>query len=181
VLISSSNAAKPILLVAAFLVLLVGAGCSVVSGGTQTPSDPPDGTTALAGGRSVGNLTIALDKENLPYDVTSVAEEYEVTRILGNRVREHLEARGAMANGSLDVTVKIVGMRLRSNGTAIWWGFFAGGDWITVDVVVSENGTEVNRFQTGTSTVLGGMIYGGRSTRIGRMMKTLGERVARGV
>ena len=36
-------------------------------------------------------------------------------------------------------------------------------------------------FQTGTGTVLGGFIFGGRSVRVGRMMKTLSERIASGI
>ena len=44
-----------------------------------------------------------------------------------------------------------------------------------------ENGKSIKRFQTGTGTVLGGMIYGGRSVRVGRMMKTLAIRIADGV
>jgi hypothetical protein len=72
-------------------------------------------------------------------------------------------------------------MRLRSNGTAIWWGFMAGGDWITVDVNVKQGGRSIKRFQTGTGTALGGFAFGGRSTRVGRMMKTLSERIADGI
>ena len=110
-----------------------------------------------------------------------VAELYEVTRILENRVREQLLARGMVSGGELEVAVEVIGMRLRSNGTAIFWGFMAGGDWITVDVDVKKDGRSIKNFQTGTGTVLGGFIFGGRSVRVGRMMKTLSERIASGI
>ena len=110
-----------------------------------------------------------------------VAELYEVTRILENRVREQLLARGMVSRGEREVAVEVIGMRLRSNGTAIFWGFMAGGDWITVDVDVKKGGRSIKNFQTGTGTVLGGFIFGGRSVRVGRMMKTLSERIARGI
>jgi hypothetical protein len=113
--------------------------------------------------------------------VAHVAELYEVTRILDNRLREQLSASRMASGGEIEVEVEVIGMRLRSNGTAIWWGFFSGGDWITVDVDVTEEGRSIKKFQTGTATALGGFIFGGRSVRVGRMMKTLAERIADGI
>lgn len=84
-------------------------------------------------------------------------------------------------SGDGDIEVKVVGMRLRSNGTAISWGVMAGGDWITVNVDIIENGEVVKSFQTGTATALGGFVFGGRSVRVGRMMKTLADRIAQAV
>jgi hypothetical protein len=129
----------------------------------------------------IGSLAVSLDQQNLTPPVIQVAEQYEVTRILENRVREQLLARGMVSGGELEVAVEVIGMRLRSNGTAIFWGFMAGGDWITVDVDVKKGGRSIKNFQTGTGTVLGGFIFGGRSVRVGRMMKTLSERIASGI
>jgi len=129
----------------------------------------------------IGRLAVSLDQQNLTPAVIQVAEQYEVTRILENRVREQLLARGMVSGGELEVAVEVIGMRLRSNGTAIFWGFMAGGDWITVDVDVKKDGRSIKNFQTGTGTVLGGFIFGGRSVRVGRMMKTLSERIANGI
>ena len=72
-------------------------------------------------------------------------------------------------------------MRLRSNGTAMCLGWFAGGGWITVDVQVRKGEKLLKQFQTGTSTALGGFVFGGRSVRVGRMMKTLVKRVVEGI
>lgn len=141
----------------------------------------PSGPSALASGQQVRCVTVSLDHEQLPPAVIEVAELYEVTRILDNRVREQLASRGMNSDGALDVEIEVIGMRLRSNGTAIWWGLFAGGDWITVDANVTEHGQSIKRFQTGTATALGGFIFGGRSVRVGRMMKTLAERIAEGI
>ena len=169
-----SNRAIP--LVVSLIALLIGSGCSV-TGGTKSPANLPSGPSTLGGGQQVGEVVVSLNQE-LPADLTQVLEAYEVVRILDNRVREQLESRGMTSDGTLEVDVEIIGMRLRSNGTAIWWGFFAGGDWITVDVEVKQGGRSIKQFQTGTSTALGGFIFGGRSTRVGRMMKTLAERIA---
>ena len=167
--------------VSMLVAVLLCAACSSVSGGTKTPENLPMGPSALFAGDQIGNLEVLLDRQNLTPEVTQVAEEYEITRILDNRVREQLLALGMSSDGELEVKVEVIGLRLRSNGTAIWWGVMSGGDWITVDVDVRKDGQSVKKFQTGTSTALGGFIYGGRSTRIGRMMKTLSKRIAEGV
>ena len=166
-------------IVAALVLLLLSTGCSVVSGGIQSPEKIPLDAVALDATQKIGSVEVTLSKQNLPSDVIQVAEEYEVTRILDNRVEEQLAISDRLGDGEVDVAVEIIGMRMRSNGTAFWWGFFAGGDWITVEVNVSKNGKPLKRFQTGTSTALGGMIYGGRSVRVGRMMKTLSKRIAK--
>jgi hypothetical protein len=168
-------------IVVSLAALLLCAGCSAVSGGIKAPANLPSGPSAITSGKQIGSVAVSLDAQNLTPEVTQVAESYEVTRILDNRVREQRSAKGMASGGSIKVDVKVIGMRLRSNGTAIWWGFMAGGDWITVDVSVSEKGRPVKNFQTGTGTALGGFIYGGRSTRVGRMMKTLSERIADGI
>jgi hypothetical protein len=175
--------AIPIVASLATLVLCAGAGCSSVSGGIKSPVSPPSGPSMLASGQRIGRVAVSLDQENLPSEVTEVAELYEVPRILGNRLREQLALSDTSSGGGLEVAVEVIGMRLRSNGTAIWWGFMAGGDWITVDVGVtdSEDGATIKRFQTGTATALGGFVFGGRSVRVGRMMKTLAKRIADGI
>jgi hypothetical protein len=165
----------------ALLLLLLGTACSSVSGGTQAPSTSPSGSIEIGPGRKIDSVTVVLNEELLPSNVTLVANQYEVARILDSRVREQLAAHGLAGDGPYELEVDIIGMRLRSNGTAIWWGFMAGADWITVNVTVKQNGNEVRSFQTGTSTSLGGFALGGRSTRVGRMMKTLGVRIAEGI
>ncbi len=172
---------KAIPIVASLAALLLCAACSSVSGGIKSPENLSSGPSVLTIGQKIGRVAVSLDQQKLPPEVTQVAELYEVTRILDNRLREQLSASGMASGGKLEVEVEVIGMRLRSNGTAIWWGFFAGGDWITVDVDVTEMGRSIKRFQTGTSTALGGAIFGGRSVRVGRMMKTLAKRIADGI
>ena len=172
---------RAISVVVSLAALLLCAACSSVTGGIKSPGRLPSGPSALTSGQKIGHVAVSLDQEKLTPKVTQVAELYEVTRILDNRLREQMSADGVASGGELEVEVEVIGMRLRSNGTAIWWGFFAGGDWITVDVDVTEKGHSIKRFQTGTATALGGFIFGGRSVRVGRMMKTLAKRIAGGI
>jgi len=161
--------------------LFLASACSSPSGGIKAPESLPSGPSLLADGSRVGAVSVLLDEEKLTPKMAEVARLNEVPRILQNRVVEQFATRGMSGEGNLDVKVEVIGMRLRSNGTAIWWGMMAGGDWITVDVDVSRDGRSIKNFQTGTGTSLGGFAYGARSTRVGRMMKTLSERIADGI
>ena len=170
-----SHRSIPIFIGIAALLLL--SACSTVSGGVKVPANLPSGPSALTSGQSVGRIAISLNSEKLTPSVIEVAERYEIVRILGNRVREKLQVSG----GELEVEVDVIGLRLRSSGTAFWWAMMAGGDWITVDVNVNQDGHSIKNFQTGTGTVLGGIAFGALGTRVGRMMKTLAIRIAEGV
>lgn len=167
---------RAILIFVGIATLLLLSACSTVSGGIRVPANLPSGPSALTSAQSVGRVAISLNTE-LAASVTDVAVRYEIVRILGNRVRQQLPESG----GELEVEVDVIGLRLRSSGTAFWWGFMAGGDWITVDVNVKQGGHSIKNFQTGTGTVLGGIAFGSLGTRIGRMMKTLAIRIAEGV
>jgi hypothetical protein len=87
--------------IASFAALLLSAGCSAVSGGIKSPENAPSGPSALAGGEKIGTVTVSLVEEKLTPKVTEVAMLYEVPRILDNRVREQLMARGMSSEGPL--------------------------------------------------------------------------------
>jgi len=164
----------PALLLAA---ALLGVGCASVSGGVQTPQNPPSGASALSGGHAVETVSVAMD-EALPAGVVTEANQFKVAERLESRI----EAR-APTSGTRDlvVDVRVIGMRLRSTGNAIWWGFMSGADWLTVDVSVKRRGSTVKSFQTGVSTALGGFIYGGREKRVDRMVGELADRIVAGL
>ncbi len=158
-------------------VFLLSIGCASGGGGA---ADTPSGPSALAGGKKVGRLSVSIG-DGLAENVLQVAEQFSIVRDLDAGVRRELADEGLSSSGSLSVDVEIVGLRVRSTSAAIWWGMMAGADTITVQVSVTENGESIKNFQTGTSTVLGGFVYGGRGKRITRMLNTLSKRIAAGL
>lgn len=160
-----------------FVLLLVATGCSSVSGGTQKPENPPTGDSLLAPGAGLRSVSATLDESILPEDVVAEARQFTVAE----RLQAQLNARSGSGGGDLSVAVRVIGMKLRSTGTAIWWGVMAGSDWITVDVDVTRNGQTVKQFQTGVSTFLGGVAFGGREVRVDRMVNELANRVVEGI
>ena len=157
-------------------VLFLAAGCSV-SGGQKSPEKGPVAASLITAGRTISFVEARL-AEGLPSDLTETAEAYDVTGILKSQIERQLDI-SLNSSGSLTVEVEVVGMRLRSNGTAIWWGLLAGVDWVTARVAVKEGTTVLKTFETGTSTSLGGFAMGARSLRVRRMMRSLADRIAK--
>lgn len=69
-------------------------------------------------------------------------------------------------NLSLEVLVK--DMRVRSNFSAIMFGFMAGNDSITGDIIIRDpKGQEIDRFEVSASYALGGIAGGVDDARMG--------------
>jgi hypothetical protein len=85
-----------------------------------------------------------------------------------------LKASADEPRPTLEVRVKDV--RVRSNFTAIMFGFMAGADLITADLIVkSATGQELDRFEVSTSYALGGLAGGQDSARMGWLYEKFAE------
>lgn len=72
---------------------------------------------------------------------------------------------GGKPNLSLEIVLQNV--RVRSTANAMLWGFMAGSDYITADVVLKDSTGKVqDQFQVETSYALGGLVGGVASVRI---------------
>ena len=86
-------------------------------------------------------------------------------------VKRKLEARSLLAaapDPSLPtIDVVITDVRVRSNFSAVFWGFMAGSDILAGDVIArNHDGKELQRFSVNTSYALGGFAGGQDSTRM---------------
>jgi hypothetical protein len=85
-----------------------------------------------------------------------------------------LKANADEPKPTLEVRVKDV--RIRSNFTAIMFGFMAGADSITADLIVkSPSGQELDKFEVSTSYALGGIAGGQDSARMGWLYEKFAE------
>jgi hypothetical protein len=96
-----------------------------------------------------------------------------------DHVRRALEAKSMIgANDKplpkLEVVVK--SMRVRSNFSAVMWGFMAGADSIDGDIVLTDaSGKEVDRFSVSASYALGGLAGGQDDARMGWLYESFAE------
>lgn len=96
-----------------------------------------------------------------------------------DHVRRALEAKslvGASDNPLPRLEVVVTSMRVRSNFSAVMWGFMAGADSIDGDIVLSDvSGKEIDRFSVSASYALGGLAGGQDDTRMGWLYEKFAE------
>ena len=74
----------------------------------------------------------------------------------------------------MEVLVK--DMRVRSNFSAVMFGFMAGSDSVTGDVILKDpSGSEMDRFEVSVSYALGGLGGGHDSARMGWLYEKFAE------
>ena len=72
--------------------------------------------------------------------------------------------------------VEVKDIRVRSNFSAVMWGFMAGDDHIVGDIVVkATDGLEMDRFEVSSSYALGGFAGGQDSSRMGWLYEAFAE------
>ncbi|MCG2575383.1 DUF4410 domain-containing protein [Dechloromonas sp. XY25] len=160
-----------VLLVAASVVLT---GCA--SGVTRAPSSPtaqavrPVNPVVSAVSTSFTDDGKAAASENLKFN----ADE------LRSHVKRALEAN-SLLNGKTDsaapeLEIRIKGVRVRSNFSAVMWGIMAGSDYITADVVLKDAaGKEIDKYEVSVSYGLGGLAGGQDTTRMGWLYEKFAE------
>jgi Domain of unknown function (DUF4410) len=164
------------ILLALLAMLGIGSGCATTRGDGPDPGGEA-GASVLVGGKHVGTIEITADAALEPA-VQQTIEQFKVVSSLDGRLRTQLLPADGSAAGVLVLNIRIIKMRVRSTASALWWGVMAGADYITVQVDVLEAGRSLKTFETGTSTALGGFIFGGREVRISRMLDALSKRIA---
>lgn len=87
------------------------------------------------------------------------------------KVNNALKTKGLLDSNSqkpnLALELVLQKVRVRSTANAMLWGFMAGSDYITADVVVKDaKGVQQDKFQVETSYALGGLVGGVASVRI---------------
>ena len=75
-----------------------------------------------------------------------------------------------------ELEIRIKGVRVRSNFSAVMWGFMAGSDYITADVVLKDaGGKEIDKYEVSVSYALGGLAGGQDSARMGWLYEKFAE------
>jgi hypothetical protein len=158
------------------MLFLVSACASSVTRSPDTASTAP---ILLGEDQRAGQVTVSLTPaaqelaaDNLTFDQNELLAT----------VRRALQARDAMASepdASLpSVEIVVTDFRTRSAFSAVMFGFLAGDDHITGDVVLrSPTGEELQRFSVSASYALGGLGGGMNDTRMGWLYERFAEHV----
>lgn len=152
---------------------LVLSGCA--SGVARTPGSGA-GYSAASGGKQLSAISILLTDEAKKKSADNL--KFNPDELLAH-VKRALDANSLVANGDgryPDLEIQVKDMRVRSNFSAVMWGFMAGSDSITADVVIKEKGgRELDRYQVSVSYALGGLAGGQDSARMSWLYEKFAE------
>ncbi len=160
-----------------FVVVLVVFGLVGCSSSVKREESNTLGKVVLSEQNQISSLSISLTEEakkklteNLKFDQNQLL--YQVKRAL--EANSLLNNQSELSLPDLEIQVKDV--RVRSNFSAVMWGFMAGSDSITGDIVLkSPSGEEVNRFEVSVSYALGGLAGGQDNARMGWLYEKFAE------
>lgn len=147
-------------------------GCS---SGVQRAAETPPGQVVLSQSTQIADVTIGM---------TSAAKQKaaENLKFNHNELLDHVKR--ALDSQSLisqeenlpTVHIEVKDIRVRSNFSAVMWGFMAGADSITGDIVIkAADGRELDRFEVSVSYALGGLAGGQDTARMGWLYEKFAE------
>lgn len=129
------------------------------------------------GGKLASEVTISLSKEAqgmLPENL-----KFDQDKLLST-VKRALDAKNLLAKPAdptlPKIEILVTEIRVRSNVTAILFGFMAGNDYVAGDVIARDRaGNELQRFSVSASYALGGIGGGQDDARMGWLYETFAK------
>jgi hypothetical protein len=155
--------------------IVVLAGCA---SGVQRPDDPARRAAYFTGGGKVAqDVSLTLSKEAQAKLADNL--KFDQEKLLST-VRRALDAKGLLAkapDASLPkIEIVITDIRVRSNFSAVMFGFMAGNDAVSGDVIArAADGKEIQRFSVSASYALGGLAGGQDEARMGWLYETFAQ------
>ena len=156
------------------LVLFVAYGCS---SGVKREQLTQGSTSSAVAVEKISSVSVSLTTEakakaadNLKFNQEELLEH--VKRALDANSILLPEPDESVSN--MEVVVK--DFRVRSNFSAVMWGFMAGSDSITGDIVLrNSSGSEIDRFEVSVAYALGGLAGGQDDTRMSWLYEKFAE------
>lgn len=160
------------------LMAVVLAGCA--AGVTRHTDAEKRQAYFKGGGKVARSVTVTLDQnaqKQLPENITFDKDQLLAT------VKRLLDAKGLLAKTPDEklptIEIIVTDIRVRSDLSAILWGFMAGDDHIIGEVIArNPEGKELQRFTVSASYALGGWGGGQGSTRMGWLYETFAKEMA---
>jgi hypothetical protein len=158
------------------LAILAALLCSCSSSVTRYPASASAGYR-LSEANKVSDVSISLSsdakeelKDNLKFDQDELRRHVE--RALSGYAVFDASKKGQIPT----IEIVVTDVRVRSNFSAVMWGFMAGSDSIKGDIVIRDQaGREVDRFKVSTSYALGGFAGGQDSARLDWLYETFAK------
>jgi hypothetical protein len=149
--------------------VVLSAALAACSTGVTRHDDPDRRAAYFAGGGKVAS-DVSLSLNDTAKGKLADNLGFDHDRLLA-AVKRAMDARGLLAKApgvaAPSIEIIVTDIRVRSNFSAVMFGFMANNDSITGDVIARDiTGKEVQRFQVSASYALGGLAGGQDATRM---------------
>ena len=163
---------KPVCML--IVISLLAGGCA---SGTKRDTSNVDTAYVLSQDQQIGSVAIALTPEAKKQSVENLKFDAEELRKHVERALEVSELLNEPDKGKLPgVIIEVKEIRVRSNFTAVMFGFMAGADSITGDIVIQDPaGSELDRFEVSVDYALGGLAGGQDTARVSWLYEKFAE------
>jgi hypothetical protein len=156
------------------IIIFLMTGCASGVSRTKVNSKEP---FVCSANNPIGNIELTLTQEgkaaltdNLKFDPEELKDHVERALYASSLLDTNGKAN------LLTLMVEVKDIRVRSNFSAVMWGFMAGDDHIVGDIVVkATDGLEMDRFEVSSSYALGGFAGGQDSSRMGWLYEAFAE------
>lgn len=161
-------------LISAVAVVLFLAGCA---SGVKRAPEMSNNQARLSNPSQIASVSLSLTDE--AKKKASENLKFNPDELL-NHVKRGLDAN-LLLSGTADkalpnLEIQVKDMRVRSNFSAVMWGFMAGADSITADIVLKDlAGKELDRYEVSVSYALGGLAGGQDDARMGWLYEKFTE------
>lgn len=154
------------------VVLLTGCASGVTRGGS-----PATAESVRTANQLVASVSLSFTEQGKQAASENLKFNSDELRTYVTRA---LEANSLLSKGAerpaSDLEIQVKGVRVRSNFAAVMWGFMAGADSITADIVLKDTGgKEIDRYEVSVSYALGGLAGGQDSARMGWLYEKFAE------
>lgn len=148
------------------------------SGAVRQPTSAPSSDRVILSANSqVASVSLTMTDEAKKKAAENL--KFNPDQLLSH-VKRALEA-SSLLNASPDqklpsLEIQVRDVRVRSNFSAVMWGFMAGADLVKADIVIrDQDGKELDRFEVSASYALGGLAGGQDDARMGWLYEKFAE------
>jgi hypothetical protein len=82
---------------------------------------------------------------------------------------------------TVQLALTITSFRIQSHATSVWCGATAGADVLDVEATAAKDDQVLNRWKTGSGSIVGGLIRPGMDGRFERLISTTAQRIVAGL
>ena len=164
---------------------VLAAGLALGCGGRPSPSpsvaEHPTAQIPIESYASASAVAVNVDEGGLTPDRRAAFDQLDGPARLIAAVREEMARQRRVPLPTVQLGLTVTSFRIRSTATSLWFGAMAGADILDVEATALKDEQVLNRWKTGSGSIVGGLIRPGIDGRFERLISTTAQRIVAGL